>query len=380
MNLTQTSQTFKLGLKVFGVIVVVYYITTLWLIPTGRKIYRMIIRPLDPPNTAFGQLDQLEFVQKELQTPAQRYVLNTKNGALPDDFPVKMQVYKIKRPAQSYLSSEKAIADADLLGYQEKDLISDLKSNVYKWRNSQTGGTLEINKDTGVIKLETKLNSTLDKKLTKDLSESLAEKRAKDMFGTLERFSAQYDKGTSSVTLGKFSGNRVNQAITKIDGQVAQVSFYRYIQPAGNKKYKVVGPDPYKGLLYAVVGNGAKKNPLGFLSLEAYYKEITLDSDATYPIIEVQTAWEAVRAGRGVIAGIKPANQSPFETYSPVPIDTILINNVSLSYYESTRYQPYLQPIFVFEGKYGAKTSSGATNNGDIIIYFPAVSGEYVRK
>jgi hypothetical protein len=290
-----------------------------------------------------------------------------------------MRVYKIKRPSQSYLSSERAIKDAATLGFVEKDLVSDLKSNVYKWRSSQTGGTLEINKDTGVIKLDTKLNSSLDRKLSKTLSEKLSRDRGVGMFTQLERFSSGYDKGGSDVVLGKFNGNRVTQAITKIDGQVGRVSYYRYITVSARTRYKIVGPDPYKGLLYTIVGTGASNNPLGFLSLEAYYKDVDPESDATYPIIEVQTAWDAVKSGKGVIAGIKPANQSPFEDYSPVPIDTVLINNVSIGYYESTRYHPYLQPIFVFEGKYGARSSSATTNNGDITIYFPAISGEYVK-
>jgi len=380
MNLTQTARAFKLGIKVFAGIVVTYYIFTLVLIPTAKKLYRMIIRPIYPPNVAFGQLDQLEFVQKEIQGQVGRYVLNTKNGALPDDFPVKVLVYKINRPSLSYLAADKAIRDAATLGYIEKDLISDLKGNIFKWRSAQTNGVLEINKDNGIIKLDTVLNKSLERNLTKNLSEKSAGDKAMSIFGSLERFGSNYDRGIRVVTLGKFSGERVNQAITKIDGQVGKVELYRFVEVNRKTKYKITGPDPYKGLLHVVVGTGTEKSPFGYLSMEAYYKEVNFKSEATYPIIEVEAAWEAVKSGRGVLAGIKPTSQSPFAEYTPLPIETILINSVSLAYYESTRYQPYLQPIFVFEGKFGSRSQTSTTNSGDVTIYFPAVSGEYVKK
>jgi len=52
-----------------------------------------------------------------------------------------------------------------------------------------------------------------------------------------------------------------------------------------------------------------------------------------------------------------------------------LVDNIYLAYYENTKDQTYLQPIYVFEAKYKSLGSQG----GEMVIYLPAVSGEFVK-
>ncbi len=110
--------------------------------------------------------------------------------------------------------------------------------------------------------------------------------------------------------------------------------------------------------------------------MDVYYWEIVSPTKASYPIITVQDAWKAITEGRGVISKVIPRGSNPFESYSPADVEKILIDNIYLAYYETPKYQTYMQPIYVFSGTYTTRGTSG----GDIAIYFPAVSGQYTKQ
>jgi len=72
---------------------------------------------------------------------------------------------------------------------------------------------------------------------------------------------------------------------------------------------------------------------------------------------------------------VVPANTSIFDKQAVPVVSEILVDNIYLAYYENTKDQTYLQPIYVFGAKYKSLGSQG----GDMVIYLPAVSGEYVK-
>ena len=101
------------------------------------------------------------------------------------------------------------------------------------------------------------------------------------------------------------------------------------------------------------------------------------DENGTYPIITVQEAWNAVSNDKqGVIASVIPTSDSVFaENSNPPRVDTILINNIYIAYYDSEKKQNFMQPIYVFEGDYNVSGKAG----GEITLYFPAVQGQYIK-
>ena len=111
------------------------------------------------------------------------------------------------------------------------------------------------------------------------------------------------------------------------------------------------------------------------LSILAYYMDISPATLATYPIITVQSAWKAVSAGNGIISNITAKDSDAFKSPVPVALSRILINQVYLAYYETPEFQKYMQPIFVFEGKYIGQDR----NTGNISIYYPAITAEFVK-
>jgi len=373
MNLTQTSIFVRKFLRYALLIVGTYYLLTLLVFPGAVGIIKMLTARKDPPNTVYGQLDQLEFIQKGIKNTDPEFVLNTPDAKLPTNIPDRMKVYKFKPQSYSYLAGKNAIAEAEFLGFTQTDLLSDLKSDVYKWRNSSLGSNLTIEINTREINLSTSLNGKNSYFSPGSINEQSAIQWAKNVLSGIYRFNdTLYPTGTQAVRLGHYTGGRIYETKDLREAQLAIVDFYRSIE-----NFPILGPDPSKGLMRVVVRDPSKeKNIMNNPLLEAYYWEIETASEATYPIIPVKEAWEIVQSGKGVIVSVVSKNANPFETYESTTVESILIDNIYLAYYETPKYQTYLQPIYVFSGKYVTRGNEG----GSITLYFPAITGEWTKR
>lgn len=373
MTLTEVAALFKKVMKIFLMVVVVYYVFLLIIEPGVRNFIVGIFVRSTPPNPMYGLLDPLVFVEKPVTGGMSQYVLNTKNGRLPSNIPPKMVVYKFKPKPYSYLAGKNALDDSMKLGFTEADLITDLKGNIYKWRNIRTGGLLEILTETRELKLTTNLTGRDPEFAVGTINMDSAKKLAQELFQSIGRFDdAYYPSGSAVAYLGRYAPTGLIQTIYPKDAQIARVDFYRSID-----KYPVLGPDPKKGLLSAVVRNPSKEvSTLNNPVVEAYFWEINPDSRATYPIISPDEAWKAVKAGKGVVSNVTPKDANPFVPYTSTPIESILIDNIYIAYYDTQSPQKFLQPIYVFDGKYTTRGTEG----GYISIYFPAVTRDYTKQ
>jgi len=372
MNLTNTSALFKKGLKIFLLVVLIYYVFLLIIEPGARLTVKKLFTKPVPPTLTYGLLDPLEFVEKPISGGEFEYVLNTKNGRLPVDIPEQAVVYKFKNNPYSYLAGKNALEDSIKLGFAEGDLTTDLKGNVYKWRSIRTGSTLEIQTETRELNLTTNLVGRDKDFPIGTLNEETAKKQAKTVFESLNRFNdAYYPSGSSTVYLGRYTPTGLIETKTAREAQIARVDFFR-----GIDSHPILGPDPKEGLLHAVVRTSVGVTPLNNPVVEAYFWEINPDSRATYPIISPSEAWNAVKLGRGVVANVTPKGANPFSQYVSTRVESILIDNIFIAYYDTPKPQRFLQPIYVFDGKYTTRGTEG----GYITIYFPAITKEYTKQ
>lgn len=373
MNLTKTSLFVRKFLKYIFVIVGSYYLITLIIFPGAVGIIKALFVKKEPANPIYGQLDQLEFFQKQIDGSDIEVILDTPDGKIPQNFPDKMKVYKFKPQQYSYLAGKNAITEAEILGFTEKDLTSDLKGTIYRWRNSITSSTLTIDINSRELELTTSLNNKSSNFTPGTINEESAKRTAVKTLSSIYRFNDElYPKGTQKVALGNYVGNRIQETTDPTEAQIALVDFYRSIE-----NYPIFGPDPSKGLLRVVVRRQSEKpDPMNNPLVQAKYWELSTQSDATYTIIPVTEAWSMIQQGKGIVTSVKPKNSNSFETYTPVSVEKIFIDNVFLAYYENEKYQTYLQPIYVFSGTYTSRGSSG----GDIVLYYPAVSGQYTKQ
>lgn len=373
MNLTKTAVMVKKSIKYLFLTVGLYYLMVYVVFPGSISLFKALFVKKIPPNTIYNQLDQLEFVKKKINNENVTYTLNTTNAKLPTDFPDKMKVYKFKPPQYSYLAGKNASAEAKVLGFGDEDLRSDLTGTVYKWRNSRTMSNLSIDINTRELYLDTDLEgkgSTFNKLNTN--KEELIKTGTKTMSEIYRYNDGLYQKGPQRLKLGYYIGKKIFETDDMGQAQVALIDFYRSIE-----EFPILGPDPSKGLMRIIVTKHSETpNPLNNPVIEAHYWEIEKETEATYPIITVQEAWKMVTEGKAVITQVTPKQSNPFEPYYPVSVEKILIDNIYLAYYETPKFQTYLQPIYVFSGKYTTRGTEG----GSITLYFPAIKGEWTKQ
>lgn len=373
MNLVQTSALFKK--VVSGILAIVaVYVGIQMLIAPVRLLLLTINPPKDLPTALFGKLDAPEFQYKKITNSDPQYILNTKNGRLPTDFPNKMPVFRLRQPLFSYEAGKNAQRTGAILGYYDDSFKSKTTDPVYSWIDPTFNGQLSVNVKTKEIRLDLPLFGKTDYYVTGQLTQEKAVDQARSMLITANRFSDMYYTGITKAHLGKYVGGEIHAINFDYEAQIARVDFFRRF-----KSYPIYGPDPYKGLLHVWVGipKDSKYKQLVFPKVEAYQWELVdreNDQKATYPVIPISMAWQEVSQNKGIIAGIMAKDGNPFEPYVPIRIDKILINSIYIAYYDTPKLQKYLQPIYVFEGNY-TTVGGGA---GQITIYYPAISGDYI--
>ncbi len=371
MNLTKTAVMFKRWAKIAFLVLGLYYGWMFFGGPGLRSLVKLFYVTKEPATPIYGNLDPLEFTNKEV-TGDQIYKLNTANGRLPGKFPYKMDVYKFKPRAFSYLAGDTAIKDARTMGYDEEDLITDLKGTVYRWRKTDTNSFLEIDINSKRFYADSDMVKNSARMQKGRLNEEYAKGNALTFFTRLDRIDNLYKEGIQKVTYGYIGGTRLFETTAARDMVFARVDLYR------NKgDFIIFGTDPKVGLLnvFVTVPKDEKVFVINYPKASAYYKEIEEKTQASYPIIDISTAWDAVKNGKGVITSVTPTGTSIFDKQTTPIVSEILVDNIYLAYYENTKDQTYLQPIYVFEAKYKSLGSQG----GEMVIYLPAVSGEYVK-
>lgn len=345
------------------------YLIWLFTAPALKQAYLGLFPPKDLPNQMYGLLDPLSFQAYNTLNTNPDYILNTKTGGLPSGLPNKMTVYKFIPPAFSYSAGKQARLDAEKLGFNDSMIVGDILGDIYKWKNDKSSSNLRIT----IYSKELELNTDLQKKTElyeQGLTAGEALSTVKSRLKQIGRFNDQlYIDGTSTVKLGKIESDRIIPADSYLEAQIARVDFFRSIG-RGGVKYKILNADSKKGLLTAYYINLPKDSELlSIPKMEAYQWEIDPQSNATYPIISVAQAWEAVKNNKGTISNISSRFKTPFEDYSTIKVDKILINDIYLAYLDTKIQQKYLQPMYVFDGNFTAP--GGET--GEITIYYPAI-------
>ena len=111
------------------------------------------------------------------------------------------------------------------------------------------------------------------------------------------------------------------------------------------------------------------------------YWDIDYNTKSEYGLTPISTIWSTVSQNKAVIAYLRTEGEDYFESFkNNLKVDRIEIKDIYLAYYESVEYQKYLQPIYVFEGTFATVPEAGKLpRRGEIVIYYPAVSGENVQ-
>lgn len=385
MNLAETQLALRKMILSFFLIVMSYYLGK-YLLIQGRNTYNKLKPPEPAPVEAkFGKLPRLTMKSIKIEGHP-KYVLDTNTGKFPK-FPDRLNVYRIVQPQPNLLSEQRIKKLAIDLGFNKG--FTKTSTSEFRWVDGKNNRILEANVVTKEFNLVTPLEkigavlsqaSTITEADAKEKASSFI--KSKGVISPPDLDNLSFTTVPSQIVLGQLKDSKLfaeQTKIIKVDGYINVVK--RATDPKGKQKtissYKMLGPDPKTSLIniYITNNNGAFKFPL----INFKYWQPDYNNGSDYFLSSIKDVWKTIQAENGIITYLKSSSNDYYEKTTNTNLKLIEIRNVYIAYYEQKNLTSYLQPIYVFEGQYTATTLKGTSETGEIVLYYPAVRGDFVK-
>lgn len=330
--------------------IVYLFLRLFWAILVGIWLFLFPPQP-PPPNNAFGKLPAIRFATPKTPPPAGQltFQLETISGSVPKASD-SAYVYFVPKAAANLLAlpaTQEFVKELQLdptpiqetknmYRFADKDFI--LRSLKYDIVTENFILRYMFEQDTGLFN---------DKSLM-DANQSVA--KAVNLLGDFDLYTKDLSEGTNQVSFLKLVGDKLVKVNSFSQADAVRIDFFR--RPIG--KMKVYTPYPDEGLIW-IIYSGSRVTKKQLLEFNYTYWPIDYQTNATYGLKPSLQAWQELQSGGGYIARY------------PSEGTTAVVRNVTLGYYESNEYQPYIQPIFVFEGDHG------------FLAYVPAVAAPWTE-
>lgn len=346
-TLTQVTYVGRQAVK-FGAIAIVVLMVGRITLNTAVSVWKaMNPEPPPPPTVGFGRLPAPRFPERVDITIPTTYVLETPNASFPD-FGDRAKVFLMPQSSLGLLSDENAKKVAQTYDYLFEPEVQNIR--VYRWTKSQPiNSTLQVDIQSLAFTITTDYLSH---------PELLANPQLPDNFGAValvKRFLARTvdadDVATAAgeIVYKKTLGGELDDAVSFSDADFIQVDLNR--TPIDNQ-FRMFTPDGYKGVIHAIL-TGALAGEAGIVHFENNYHPVDYAQVHTYPLRAPRDAWQILRGGEGYVASYDGDGQA-------------VIRSVQLGYYDDFEEQPYLQPVYVFEG------------DDDFVGYVSAIDPTYI--
>lgn len=329
MTLTQTAILTR-QIIVVSAITLVLFIAGLIGYNIWHAYYLANLPPVEEkPDIKFGLLPPVDFPKASVSTSNFSYSLDTVTGGLPQTgeagFEKLIKVYFVTRTFATLLSPDRSANLAKQFGIlQPPEILSETK---YQFKDEDK--TLYVNLDNGNFSYTNEASPSAKDSLDDDNNLISGFKSILTSLGIMKDDIAS---GQSKVTLLKIFQNTLIPTQIKSEAQAAQISLWQ--NTIDGKPVLTARSD--ESLINAIVlGRSAQID--NYLSLDFTYYPVDISTFATYPLKDTSLAFEDLKSGKGVVI-IEPEKPQ------------VSITSVSLAYYLPQDYNPYLQPIFVFEG------------------------------
>lgn len=329
-TLTEISVVARKGVK-WGIVALIIMMLIPLTIRLGRQFYTQLNPPPPPaPTVRYGKLPQLVFPPAS-DYEGTEFKLETIEGGLPQ-LDSQGRVYLVGINKSRLLTLDRIKEKARLLGFVNDPVPLD--EQTYRFIHPQLPAELIANIISGGFSY--RFDWTTDSSIysnTKVPTGNQAIAEAKGWLQDLGLLPADLAAGEGKVQYFTATGSAIVPAETFYDANFTRADLFRE------------GKDDFR-----VMTAGGDTSPVNVLIsglttpkrvIQANYQHsVTLDNDfATYPLKSVTQAWNELVSGQGYLA--KRAGSD------------VVVRKISFAYYESNDPQPFLQPIFVFEGDNG---------------------------
>ncbi len=385
-SLSETQISFRRAIAVLMCIIVIFYIGR-FALNQGVSLYRHFFPVKVPdPEAKYGALPQLKMSSIKVGGNPQ-YILDTRDGRLPD-FKDRIKVYVIPKTTSTLLSEQTVKNLAADFGFDNN--FQKRSASEFVWIDGINNRTYNADAVSGSFQLSTpidKLNSVVNGTVAITATDATNEVsgflRSKELLSSTDLPNISFTTTPAIVSLGKIRESKLDTQRAKL----MRVDVFKKLitQPADEKaktpevSYKILGPNPRSSLMNFYVTNA--KDPFKFPIVNFVQWKNDYSDSSEYYISSISSVWNTVSQGKGVVSYLKVESGDAFDPFpANLEVDRIEIKDISMAYFEPREFNPYLQPIYVFEGKFFTKPVSGQlAQQGDIIIYYPAVRGDYVK-
>lgn len=320
MTLTQVAIITRRGVIAFAALLVLGIVAAV-----GYRIwYNYYISTLPPveekPNIKFGVLPKINFPKSNVSSSNYAYSIDTETGNFPQ-MPKIIKIYFIPQASVvSLLAPDQSEQLAEKFDFKSGREI--VNPTTYKYAN-ESGGSFTIDLITGNFNYQKNTATSSAKldnifidqtKLIENFKEFLTNKGMLNNDLASGRIQVIYNKPIPAISTS------------------ADVSIW----PNDFDGLRIVTPSTKIGLTRALAIN-TNSEADRYPELNYVYWQIDKTTFATYPLEPVEDAFVKLQSGLGLVT-----EESPSANVS--------ITKVSLAYFESEEYTPYLQPVYVFEG------------------------------
>lgn len=355
MTLTETAIFFKKYSK-WGLLGILAAIA-LWLVLSyAVATYQRLYPAQITPTVQFGQLTKPAFPAGTSTNLS--FVLDTVDGNLPK-LPAVLPVYPFAPEIPNLTDLDQAKTLAAGFGFTGTPTKSSAEDYIFT--NPQTSAQImTVNIVSKNFNLTTTNFSDPTISLTppSDTTDDLITK-ARLILSNLSLLPTDLTKSNATVTYKKLSGGSLVDANSLSEANTARVDIFR----DGVAGYDIVGPSKKEALIHLTISATAY-NKQTILEVGYTYWPYYIDGSSTYPLQPIASAWNDLKAGKGILVEPTTANFSE-----------VRIKNISVGYYQGSVYQTYLEPIYIFDGE----AVTGGSGTVDVRLYLPAIDPTYLK-
>jgi len=317
----------------------VIFLMSFFILKSGFQVFKYYWRkfnppPPPPPDTAFGKLPAINFPHEKGKKP-ESFQLETINGSLPTDLPGATKVYFIPQIEGKFLSLDKTISLARAIGFQNPP--EKISENIYRFRNSVKNINLKINVLTK--NFEYSYSYLDDQTLINPPSlpsKEEATKTAKSFLRNMGKLTDELEEGEAEGSYWKIKEDHLIRAVAPAEADFIRIDIFR---KKINDQYSIVSPWADKSLVSVLI-SGINIQSENVVEVKYTHFPVDLEKYATYPLKEINQAWEELKSGNFFLAS-SGDNQE---------MKSVKVRKVSLGYFNPSTPTKFLQPIFIFQG------------------------------
>ena len=357
-SLTEISIISRKGIR-YGIYLLIFLLIARTLFGGAKAVYLRLFPPqLPEPDSPYGQLVSLPFpVKNDAETArieSANYTLETAQGTLPV-LANQLPVYEMPPIPQNINALEDAKRKVSLMDFDAQAGQPTLEStpNVYRFPKKNVPASLTMNIVTGIFSIYYDL--TQDPTLLNGvpLNEETAKQQVTSFLNSATILPDDLKNGRMTHQFYRSDGVSFTPVDSLSEANFIKVNAFRK-NFGPNDGFTSVTPEMPEANVWFMMGPNIRQTVLA----EFHYYPIDAGRFGAYPLKSSEKAWEDLKAGDAFIVDASTIPQN----------GDVVIRNVYLAYYDSGQYQPYYQPVVVFEG-----------DNG-FLAYVPAVTDEFYGK